>query len=283
MIKFQHIFLGLSVALLAACGPKTKENKDEIYSRHLQKHIKLTIISTPVPNDKGDFNLLLLNDGQDVEQLRVKKVVDSLYKKKLIQPLVVVAIDAVDRMQEYGVSGFPDYQENGASAGKYSNFIINELLPYVKKQSGVRKFNSISFAGCSLGALSALDISWDNADKIDKVGMLSGSFWFRDKDAADPDYSDDKDRIILNKIRSSRKRPHLKYWFYAGGKEETADRDKDGIIDVIDDTKDLVDLIKKKNVCPPQDVVYTESKDGKHNYDSWSRVFPLFLIWAVGR
>jgi enterochelin esterase-like enzyme len=283
MIKFQHIFLGLSVALLAACGPKTKENKDEIYSRHLQKHIKLTIISTPVPNDKGDFNLLLLNDGQDVEQLRVKKVVDSLYKKKLIQPLVVVAIDAVDRMQEYGVAGFTDYQENGASAGKYSNFIINELLPYVKKQSGVRKFNSISFAGCSLGALSALDISWDNADKIDKVGMLSGSFWFRDKDAADPDYSDDKDRIILNKIRSSRKRPHLKYWFYAGGKEETADRDKDGIIDVIDDTKDLVDLIKKKNVCPPQDVVYTESKDGKHNYDSWSRVFPLFLIWAVGR
>jgi enterochelin esterase-like enzyme len=283
MIKFQHIFLGLSVALLAACGPKTKENKDEIYSRHLQKHIKLTIISTPVPNDKGDFNLLLLNDGQDVEQLRVKKVVDSLYKKKLIQPLVVVAIDAVDRMQEYGVSGFPDYQENGASAGKYSNFIINELLPYVKKQSGVRKFNSISFAGCSLGALSALDISWDNADKIDKVGMLSGSFWFRDKDAADPDYSDDKDRIILNKIRSSRKRPHLKYWFYAGGKEETADRDKDGIIDVIDDTRDLIDLIKKKNICPPQDVVYTESNDGQHNYDSWSHVFPHFLIWAVGR
>jgi enterochelin esterase-like enzyme len=283
MIKFQHIFLLLSVALLAACGSKTKENKDEIYSRHVQKHIKLTIISTPVPNDKGDFNLLLLNDGQDIEQLRVKKIVDSLYKKKLIQPLVVVAIDAVDRMQEYGVAGFPDYQRNGASAEKYSNFIINELLPFVKKQSGVRKFNSISFAGCSLGALSALDVSWDNGDKIDKVGMLSGSFWFRDKDAADPDYSDDKDRIILNKIRSSRKRPHLKYWFYAGGKEETADRDKDGIIDVIDDTKDLVDLIKKKNVCPPQDVVYTESKDGQHNYDSWSRVFPQFLIWAVGR
>jgi enterochelin esterase-like enzyme len=209
--------------------------------------------------------------------------VDSLYKKKLIQPLVVVAIDAFDRMLEYGVAGFPDYQGNGASAEKYSNFIVNELLPFIKKQSGVRKFNSISFAGCSLGALSALDVSWDNADKIDKVGMLSGSFWLRDKAATDPGYSDDKNRIIFNKIRSSRKRPHLKYWFYAGGNEETADRDKDGIIDVIDDTKDLVDLIKKKNVCPPQDVVYTESKEGRHNYDSWSSVFPQFLIWAIGR
>ncbi|HXS57833.1 MAG TPA: alpha/beta hydrolase-fold protein [Hanamia sp.] len=283
MIQIEHFLFLLCACLVAACGSKTKENQDEIYSRHLQKHIKLTIISTPVPNDKSDFNLLLLNDGQDVEQLHVKKVVDSLYKKKLIQPLVVVAIHAFDRMQEYGVAGFPDYQSNGASAEKYSNFIVNELLPFIKKQSGVRKFNSISFAGCSLGALSALDVSWDHADKIDKAGMLSGSFWFRDKDAADPNYSDDKNRIILNKIRSSRKRPHLKYWFYAGGKEETADRDKDGIIDVIDDTKDLIELIRKKNVCPPQDIVYTESKEGQHNYDSWSRVFPQFLIWAVGR
>ena len=99
----------------------------------------------------------------------------------------------------------------------------------------------------------------------------------------DPDYSDDKNRIIINKIRSSRKKPHLKYWFYAGGNEETADRDKDGIIDVVDDTRDLVELIKKKNVSAPQDIIYTEIKEGKHDYDSWSTVFPAFLIWADGK
>ena len=105
----------------------------------------------------------------------------------------------------------------------------------------------------------------------------------RDKDAADPHYSDEKDRIIINKIRASRKRPHLKYWFYAGGSEETADRDKDGIIDVIDDTKDLIDLIKKKNVSPPQDIIYTEIKEGSMTIDSWSKVFPQFLVWAEGQ
>ncbi|HEY8657784.1 MAG TPA: alpha/beta hydrolase-fold protein [Hanamia sp.] len=283
MIKTYNILLLFYVILLAACSSKIKENKDEVYSRHLQKHISLTIISTPVPKDKGDFNLLLLNDGQDMGQLRVKNIVDSLYNKKLILPLVVVGINAFDRMQEYGVAGYPDYQKNGASAEKYSNFIINELLPFIKKKSAVRKFNSITIAGTSLGGLSAFDIAWDNADKIDKVGVLSGSFWFRDKDAADSNYSNDKNRIIINKIRSSRKRPHLKYWFYAGANEETADRDKDGIIDVIDDTKDLIDLIKKKNVCPPQDIVYTEVKEGKHDYESWSKIFPQFLIWAVGK
>jgi hypothetical protein len=34
-----------------------------VYSRHLQKHISITVISTTVPKNKSDFNLLLLNDG----------------------------------------------------------------------------------------------------------------------------------------------------------------------------------------------------------------------------
>lgn len=283
MIKLHHFLFLISLVLLASCRSKVKENKDEIYSRHLQKHISLTVISTPVPKNKGDFNLLLLNDGQDVEKLRVKGIVDSLNSKKLIQPLVVVAINAFDRMQEYGVAGNPDYLGNGASAQKYADFIINELLPFIKKQSGVRKFNSITLAGCAAGGLSAFDAAWDNADKIDKVGVFSGTFGYRDKDVTDSTYSDDKDRLIINKIRSSRKRPHLKYWFYASGNEEAGDRDKDGIIDVIDDTQDLIDLIKKKKVCPPQDIVYTEIKEGKADYDSWSKVFPQFLIWAVGK
>ncbi len=271
------------LVVLASCSSKIKETTDSIYSRHLQKHIDLNIISTPVPKDKSTFNLLLLNDAQDINKLRVKNLVDSLYKNKIIQPLVVVAITPFDREKEYGVAGYPDYMNNGILADKYGLFIENELLPFIKKMTGVRKFNSISIAGCSLGGISAFDFAWDHADKIDKVGVFSGSFWLRDKDATDPTYSDDKDRIVINKIRSSRKRPHLKYWFYAGGNEETADRDKDGIIDVIDDSKDLIDLIKKKNVSPPQDIIYTEVKEGKHDYNSWSAVFPQFLIWAEGK
>lgn len=278
IIAFASSFL-----LLAACGHKIKENKDSIYSRHLQKHIDLEILHTPVPKDKSSFNLLLLNDGQDIEQLHIKKIVDSLYRKQQLEPLVIVAINAADRMQEYGVAGYPDYQNHGTAAEKYASFIDDELIPFIKKNSGVRKFHSITIAGWSLGGLSAFDIAWDHADKIDKVGIFSGSFWYRDKDAADSSYSDDKDRLVINKIRSSRKRPHLKYWFYAGDNEETADRDKDGITDVVDDTKDLVALIQKKNVCPPGDILYTEAKEGKHDYASWSNVFPQFLLWADGK
>ncbi len=284
----KHYFKLFLFALLAGifvygCKSKIKQREDEIYSRHLQEHIKLTIISTPMPDDKGSMNLLLLNDGQDAGQFGVKEIVDSLFGKKLIQPLIIVAIHTGDRMQEYGVSGFPDYQQNGSRADKYASFIDNELYDFVKKKAGVRKFKTVGMAGCSQGGLSAFDIAWDNADKIDKVGVFSGSFWWRDKGASAIDYTDENNRIMLHKIRSSRKRPKLKYWFYAGSAEENGDRDKDGITDVVDDTKDLIEIIKNKNICPPSDIVYIGSADGKHEYASWRKALPGFLIWAFER
>jgi enterochelin esterase-like enzyme len=286
---FMNRLMNLVIVLLAltftfaSCKKKIKQQEDEIYSRHLQEHIKLTIISTPMPDDKGNMNLLLLNDGQDVDKLRIRYIVDSLYKKNLIQPLMVVAIHATKRDEEYGVAGYPDFKNRGSKANKYAEFIENELYSDIKKKSGIRKFNSIVIAGTSLGGLSAFDIAWNHADKIDKVGVLSGSFWWRDKDITAADYSDDKNRIMFSYIKSSRKKPHLKYWFYAGAKEENDDRDKDGVIDVVDDTKDLIELIKSKNVCPPADIVYKESPDGLHDAASWSKIMPDFLVWAFGK
>lgn len=283
MIRSTKLFILLLFLVLASCKNKIKTIDDSVYSRHLQRHVKLTIINTPVPNDKNSFNLLLLNDGQDIEKFRVKEIIDSLYKKKLLLPLVVVAIHTDDRIKELGIADYPDYKNNGAAAAKYSAFVYDELYFFIKKKTGVRKFSSITIAGCSLGGLSAFDIAWEHADRINNVGIFSGSFWYRDRDVTDVDYSDDKDRIMLNKIRSSRKRPHLQYWFYAGEKEETSDRDKDGVIDVLDDTKDLITLIKNKNVASESDIAFTEMEEGKHDYTSWSRAFPDFLIWAVGK
>ena len=283
MIKRVLISILVLACTLSACRKKIKIQEDELYSRHLQQHVKLTIISTELPDDKHLVNLLLLNDGQDVNKLRVKETLDSLYKKKLIGPLIIVAIHAGKRQQWYGVAGQPDYEKRGDKADNYMAFIDNELYPFIKKNTGVKKFNCVAIAGVSLGGLSAMDIAWNNADKIDKVGVFSGSFWWRDKDVKSADYSDAVNRILLKTIQSSRKKPKQQYWLYAGLQEEIGDRDKDGVIDVADDTKDLVQIITNKKVCPPGDIIYTEAANGKHDYESWSKVLPLFLIWAFGR
>jgi len=279
-----HFFGSLAILVLfSSCFHGIKVESAAVYSQHLRKSINLTILQTPTPENKDSFNLLLVNDGQDIEQFRLRPIMDSLHTKQLLKPLLVVAINAYDRLQQYGVVGYPDYKHNGTEDGAYAAFVVDELIPYIQRKSGVQHFHSITLAGCSLGGLSAFDIAWDHANLIDKVGVFSGSFWYRDKDDADSSYRDDRDRVIINKIRASANKPHLKYWFYAGGNEETADRDKDGIIDVIDDTKDLMDLIKSKNICPPDDVCYTQVRNGTHDYASWSHILPRFLLWADGK
>ena len=282
-VKSILLLLLLYSCFCSSCKQQIKQQEDDLYSRHLQRHVKLNILNTPIPTDTAQLNLLLLNDGQEWQAFRIRETMDSLYSLGLIQPLLVVAIQAGDRMKEYGVAGFPDYNKNGDKADKYAAFIDDELYAFAKKKAGVRKFNSIAIAGCSLGGLSAFDIAWNHADKIDKVGVFSGSFWWRDKDALSPDYSDDNNRIMLSTIKSSRKKPKLQYWFYAGDKEEEGDRDKDGIIDVVDDTKDLIEIIKNKNVCSSDDIRFTASTLGKHDYNSWSQALPSFLLWAFGK
>ena len=276
------ILLMLFIAGLFSCHKKIKQQTDEVYSRHLQRKVKLTIINTPPPANKEELNLLLMNDGQDFKQLRVKEIVDSLYSKKLIQPLLIVCIDAGDRNQEYGVADKPDYENRGSRAGYYDAFIDDELYFFIKKKVSIRKFNSVVIAGSSLGGLSAFDIAWNHADKIDKVGVFSGSFWWRDK-AVDSTYDDNKNRIMYAKIKSSRKKPKLQYWFYTGGKEETSDRDKDGLIDVVDDTQDIINLLLQKNICSSSDIVFKQNPNGEHNQQYWSNQLPDFLIWAFGK
>jgi enterochelin esterase-like enzyme len=270
----------LIIFILAVSCKRIKQSDDTLYSKHLQRNVKLHILHTPPPSDRSLFNLLILNDGQDMDKLRVKEALDSLYKAGKILPLIIIGVEAGNRMQEYGVTDKPDYLNRGSRATFFDAFINNELYPYAKKQSGVRKFQSVVMAGCSMGGLSAFDIAWNHPDKISKVGVFSGSFWWRDKASEDSSYSDENNRIMYSKIKASRKKPGLQYWFYAGAAEEKGDRDKDSIIDIIDDTKDIINLLEKKNAVLPQGIVYRELSNGVHDYSSWSEVFPEFLVWA---
>ena len=276
------ICLLLGTLLSFACN-HSKQQKDEIYSRHLQRQVQLTIIHTPIPSDKSQLNLLILNDGQDMEKMGLREILDSLIDKGAIEPLVVVAIHAGDRMQEYGVAGEPDYMGHGSRAGFYDSFIDNELYPFAKKRAGVRKFKSVTIAGWSLGGLSAFDIAWNHPEKIDRVGVFSGSFWWRNKSTDDSSYSDEKNRIMYAKLKASRKKPKLQYWFYAGTAEENSDRDQDGIIDVDDDTRDIIVLLENKKITVPGDIIYKETKDGKHELPYWRAAFPEFLVWSFGK
>jgi hypothetical protein len=228
------------------------------------------------------ISLLLINDGQDLPKMPFDKILDKLYESGSIEPLICVGIHCgPERKLEYGTECQADFKGRGAKAGLYNKFIFDELLPFLRKTYHIPSFKEKSFAGFSLGALSAFDIVWNHASEFSKVGVFSGSLWWRRK-GYDDGYDDEKDRIMHLQVRKGHFHPWLKFFFECGNLDEEADRNKNGIIDSIDDALDMIVLLKSKGYTD-EHIKYLELKDGAHDVESWGRAFPEFLKWGWGK
>jgi enterochelin esterase-like enzyme len=214
-----------------------------------------------------------------MEELGLAPMLEQLYDS--IQPLVCVGIHAsVDRKMEYGIASQTDYLGRGAKAGAYTSFVLKELLPFIYNKFPNTHFIEKAFAGFSLGGLMAMDIVWNHSNEFNRVGVFSGSFWWRSVDQYNKEYSDDKHRIMQQEIRHGEFKPGLKFFFQCGNRDETRDRNKNGIIDSVDDTVDVIKELIAKGYDPAKDIFYIEMKDGHHDIPTWSRAMPEFLKWS---
>lgn len=231
-------------------------------------------------NPNRHYPILFLNDGQDGEAIGLKSTLENLVQSNEMQPTIVVGIHAGDRVQEYGVTGKPDFKKRGARAKEYSRFLLTELIPYLEYEYAVSKEKSQRvIAGFSLGGLSAMDIAW-HSDYFGKVGAFSGSFWWRKRDSKSRFYSEYYDRIMHQQVRKGKFKHGLAFWFQTGDKDEASDRNNNGVIDSIDDTLDLIVELTKKGYRPFHDIHYLELKNGEHNLKTWGEALPHFLKWA---
>jgi len=252
---------------------------NKIWSHWLRRYVTFELIKTA---GSGDACLLFLNDGQDHSRMDMQQKINSLHGKNLIPPVHLVAIHANERLYEYGVSSEADYLNRGSRALQYSRFVINELLPYVVALTGMRYTTAqTAFAGFSLGGLSALDITWHHPSFISTAGVFSGSLWWRRK-ALDQGYTD-RDRIIHDVIRNSDAAKNFRCWLMAGSADETADRNNDGVIDSVEDTLDLAELLQDKGLRNGTNLTFEIVPGAKHNHDSWNLSMEKFLLFAFGK
>lgn len=228
------------------------------------------------------YPFMLFNDGQDLERARLKPCLESLWSTGQLPPIIAVGIHAgAERIQEYGTAGQPDYKGRGSKAAAYTEFISRELLPWLRTHYPVSWLpDRAGMAGFSLGGLSALDIVWKLDGAFTKVGVFSGSLWWRSQ-VSQPD-APDAHRIMHEIIAREPKRKGKSFWFQAGTKDETADRNSNGIIDVIDDTLDLIGELEKTGYIRHRDIRYLEIQDGEHTPETWAEAMPDFLKWAFG-
>lgn len=256
---------------------------EDVYlsSEFLQREVKISFFLPAAYQAGQPLSLLLINDGQDMEKMNFLSILDKLYAAASIEPLLFAAIHAgEDRKMEYGTQLYPDYKDRGAKAPQYTSFVFDELLPFIRIKFDTPSFKEKAFAGFSLGGLSALDIVWNRPGEFTKAGIFSGSFWWRSLDQEDESYDDDQHRIMHQQVRQGKYAPWLKFFLQCGALDELKDRNKNGIIDSIDDTLDLIKELEAKGYKQERDIHYLELEDGHHDVFTWGRAMPEFLKWG---
>lgn len=245
-------------------------------------------------NVNTNYKVLYINDGQDIPSLNFKTILENLYTANSIEKIIIVGIDASgNRLNEYGtidsagnsVICYSSIGQIGKKAKEYATFLTDEVMPYINQNYRVKTGpESTSLMGSSVGGLSAFNIAWMKPGLFGKTGTFSGSFWWREYSGTNPTGEQINQARIMHKlVKNSSKRNGMKFWFEAGTNDETDDRDGDGIIDAIDDTKDLMQELKSLGYAENQDYVYVEVVGGQHNQSTWSKVLDDFLIWNYSK
>ncbi len=225
------------------------------------------------------YPVVYAQDGQDMTAVHLKETLETLYQQNLIKPMIVVAIHASgERLSEYGTAGIPDYQFRGNRADAYTSMLLEEIMPEInRKYRTLTEPENTAVMGWSLGGLMAFDLAWNHPDTFGMVGAFSGSFWW---------HTDNENlqtvlnsRIVHEMVRSGKKQDGLKFWFETGFLDEEDDRDSDGVIDMVQDTRELVAVLQALGYSD-EDIRLIELPTGRHNPSTWAEALPDFLIWA---
>ena len=243
----------------------------------------LSIYLPPFRDPDEEHALLIALDGQTMPGWRLGETLAELSLKEQIMPTIIVAVPAsTHRLDEYGLAGEVDYRGRGAKAAAFQAFLLGTVLPRVRQRLVVTSNPArTGIFGASMGGLCAFDAAWNRPDVFGVAGVFSGALWWRgdNTDAVAQQAS----RILHRRVRASARKPPLRLWFQAGTKDETADRDGNGVIDAIQDTTELMDALATRGYRRGTDMHYEEVRGGEHNEATWARALPEFLRWALPR
>ncbi|WP_267220656.1 alpha/beta hydrolase [Dyella silvae] len=280
------------------------------------EQLKFTVYLPPSYAEKSAagvrYPVLYANDGQDMAAVGLHETLATLYADHAIEPVIVVAVDMLaDRASGYGLSdrarkrsvvGGSRIGPIGSRAYEYSDWVATQLVPYIDTHYRTRaSADGRTVLGWSLGGLNAFNLGWEYPDVFGRVGAFSPSFWL----AADRSSAQAVESTRLAQAMVSRAdgRKSVRFWFSVGGREETNDRNGNGVIDAVEDVQDLIngyhaidgstwrglhdlgyriDMDGTQPTARNADVAFYLLPDGEHNQATWKRMLPIFLRWAYG-
>ena len=105
-------------------------------------------------------------------------VLDNLIHQKKIPPMYVIFINPGELKDKSGQTiRWNRSKEYDAVNDQYSSFLIDELLPEVKKKYNLTDDpNKVGIAGSSSGGICAFTAAWERPDKFRRVATFVGSY-----------------------------------------------------------------------------------------------------------
>lgn len=256
----------------------------QFFSEALGRTVHIDMYLPPPSATTAATSLLLINDGQDLPKMPFADILGSMYKKASLEPLLCVGIHCgEDRKNEYGMVHHKDYAGRGAKAPVYRKFIFEELFPLLDANYSIHQMKNKAIAGFSLGGLSALDLAWLHPETFSRAGVFSGALWWRSVEKTRPEYDDRTCRLMHMQVRNVSAPPPVQLFFACGELDEAEDRNRNGVIDSIDDTIDLMRELLQKGYLEGRDLAYLQLADGRHDVATWARALPHFLKWGWGK
>ncbi|WP_438480034.1 alpha/beta hydrolase [Oleiharenicola lentus] len=227
------------------------------------------------------YPLLFALDGQMMPHWRLAETLNELVALNQIEPVVVAAVPAsAERIDEYGTASGVDFAGRGKHARAFQELLAGVALPWLRENFNVSKEAArTGVFGALMGGLCAFDTVLRRPSIFGVAGIFSGSLWWRDDSASL--IGQQVSRIAHRNVRELGAKPALRLWFEAGTRDETDDRDNNGVIDAIQDTTELMDELERKGFVPGKDMNYLQMEGGEHNEATWALALPEFLRWAL--
>jgi predicted alpha/beta superfamily hydrolase len=215
------------------------------------------------------YPVLYLHDGQNVfdaatafggVEWGVDETAQQLIRKKLIEPLIIVAVSNVgeDRIHEYAPTRGVYDQTGGRKkrsrglARQYGDFLIRELKPFIdRKYRTKHEAEFTGLGGSSLGGLVTLAIGILNPEVFTRLIAMSPSIWW-------------DDCSICRLVDSLEEKSPLKIWLDTGTNEPGWEN-----------ARGLRDRLVEKGWRLHDDLNYSEVEGANHSEGAWAaRVDP---------
>ena len=214
------------------------------------------------------YPVLYMHDGQNIfddatsfsGEWGVDEAMDSLGLKT--KECIVVGIDngGDKRLNEYCPYDFnlrgTNNKPNAGEGGKYVDFLVKTLKPFVDKRWRTLKDSKNTFtAGSSMGGLISMYAVLKYPKVFGGAGVFSPAFWVGPK--------------IFDDIRAKGKKVNAKIYFYAG------DEEGESMVPMTIRAFNEMHRVSKSKMC---EVIRA---GGKHNEQRWRVEFPLFYEWLM--